>query len=289
MKKLFALLMVCVLASAVIAGDEDTIGVKQVTTQLSIRLKGESSYSPKERSRLGVGDGLKTDATGIAQAQIGDPKGGGMLAYVGPKTEIEVEELIQGADAKLKLNRGRIRGFRAKSDQPGFQMNTSNVNLAARGTEWLMEYVPEGGEATGRGFDLEAVPSERTHSLGTQPGQTRIALFEGLLEENEKKLMRGQTAIIEADGTFRANPDEFHFEGEPVDGQATLIVDGFRVYCRYHVGQDTPAIVRGSYGEEHQTTNTNAQGVDVVNPHGNVQGVQGQGHVEGGVENHPHP
>ena len=246
MKKLLCLLLIALLcAVAATAGDEDeeeSVTVDEVSRLLSVRLKGQEEFLPRKTSKLAPGDRLRTSESGVAKAQLGLD---GMIAFIGPKTDLEIGELLEGGQ-KVKLNQGRIRGYRARSEQRGFELNTTNVSLAARGTEWVMEHVPVGGEATKTSYDMNVEsPSERTHSLGTRPGETRVALFEGSLEQGGEKLIAGgDTMIIDAKGKLRTNPPDFKFKEPPKDGKAFLRV-GFRtVYIRYHLGTDAAPVVR---------------------------------------------
>lgn len=261
MKKLLCLLLFLVLMVAVAyAGrdDDESVTVDEVNRLLSVQLKGQGDFRPKKTSKLAAGDRLKTSESGVARAQLGDQ---GMIAFIGPNTDLEIGELLENGQ-KVKLNQGRIRGYRGRPDQRGFELNTTNVSLAARGTEWVMEHVPVDGSPTKISYDATVgAPSERTHSLGTRPGETRVALFEGSLEQGGEKLLGGgDTLVVDANGNVRKNPADFKFKEAPSEGKAFLKVGFSTVYIRYHLGPDAAPVVRpkergtiGSQGRDGDT------------------------------------
>ncbi len=283
MKKLLCLLMILVLGAVALARDEeeDSVTVDEVNRLLSVRLKGQDEFLPKKTSKLAPGDRLRTSDAGVAKAQLSDD---GMIAFIGPNTDLEIGELLEGGQ-KVKLNEGRIRGYRARPEQRGFELNTTNVSLAAQGTEWVMEHVPVGGQATQTGYDMNVdAPSERTHSLGTRPGETRVALFDGSLSQDGEQLAgSGDTFIVDAQGQIRKNPPDFKFKEPPKDGKAFLRI-GFRtVYVLYHVGDETPvgpAKDRGTLGSQGRDTDGG-----IMNPSRGPD----QGRPTGGATHAPPP
>lgn len=278
-KRLLAVLGIAVVLAIGVRAGEESILVKEVASNLSVRL-GDSPYSPltdNDELKLGPGDGLRTDASGIGQVKIG-----AVSAFLGPKTEVEAVTLLEGAEVQLKLREGRVR-VRRKGETK-FRMNTNNVSLAARGTEWIQEYVPPDGEATARSMDSGVPPSDKTHSLGTQPGQTRVAIFHGEMDGGDTKLGGGQTLVVEADGSTSVDPEKFRFKEPPADGKAFILIDGRSTYVRYNIDPDAPPLKKGSYSNS--TDVAPSAGDSVVNPHAEPAGNTHHAEPPAGGHNH---
>ncbi|MGE0491693.1 MAG: FecR domain-containing protein [Vulcanimicrobiota bacterium] len=263
-----AILLALILSPIGRADLDDTVHVVQTTSQVLIKPSGAHEFFPKAQAALERGDQVKTNKTGIAQAQIGGGASGAMVAYIGPATEVEVGELLERADRQLQLRQGRVRAYRKYRDQPGFRITTPNASLTARGTEWLAQHSPR---PEGVASADPVLGELSTHDLGCQPGETRVAILHGSVADAQgNSVAAGHTLVVGEDGTSQRDPDAFHFARRPRRGRATLSINGKEVEVEYHTGlQDASsrrAIEKGSYssGERTQTN-------ELLNPQGRPQ------------------
>ncbi|MCA9791750.1 MAG: FecR domain-containing protein [Candidatus Eremiobacteraeota bacterium] len=261
----FALLLVLSVSPVGRADLDQTVHVVETNSHVLIKPSGSPDFYPKAQSALERGDQLKTDKTGIAQAQIGGNASGAMVAYIGPASEVEVGELLEKANRQLQLRQGRVRAYRKYRDQPGFRITTPNASLTARGTEWLVQHSPSPqGVASSDLVQAEV----STHDLGCRTGETRVAILHGSVADAQgNSVGAGHTLVVAGDGSAERDPDAFHFTKQPRRGRATLAINGREVEVEYHTGlQDASSsrdIERGSYSSGERTQNN-----ELLNPQG---------------------
>ncbi|HXE71284.1 MAG TPA: FecR family protein [Candidatus Nitrosotenuis sp.] len=243
MKKIrgFALLAAALLALAApaLAASGAWKVVVRVKGQVQSQVAGAVSWVNIITSRmLQDGDRARTQPESLAQIRLAD----GTVLMMGPSTTVTMEQVTLAATrrtAQVQVASGSVRTrtstFMGSSQ---VKVRTPNAVMAARGTDFFVNYTPSGSQSAAAGL-WAALPGPVTDGGLAQEeggGTTRVAVFEGRVtitdsQGNSQDLTGGQTADVTDQG-IEVNPADFTLPdvaqvgGDPIMGEELDDIEG---------------------------------------------------------------
>lgn len=181
---------------------------------------GEQAWDPIFRSRvLSDGDAARTQDNSRALIKLAD----GSQFTVGAATVVEMTRFVltpEGRTVVFNLRLGRLRATVAKSfgSEGKFEVKTPNGVLAAHGTEFYVEYVPNGTPSVtsqvGGADDLLARADGPVADGGGAPGgSTNFIVYDGIVEvtsgPHRHRFYPGDYGTIHPNGRIYINPAMF--------------------------------------------------------------------------------
>ncbi|MFP4498582.1 MAG: FecR domain-containing protein [Vulcanimicrobiota bacterium] len=241
MKKKLIIISICLFLVLTI----NTLQAKVSDWKLVVKVKGtvESKFELADRwkliwqsRKLTNGDLARTGKDSRAKIRLADQS----VVTLGQNTQVEMSQFEvkeKNTLTKIKLFYGKVRSTVGKmaGKKTEFEVETPNALLAARGTEFYVDYVdqPETNEKSEEGSDMKdtsslgLVTSLQTGINNQVPGGglTRVIVFSSVVDVTAQgvttPLYAGNTAIIGANGIIHVNPPSFQPPapgGSPVEG-----------------------------------------------------------------------